>query len=222
MADQNDRGAARKQLCHTLFALFLKQKIAHGQNFVRNQNIRLGDGRHGKRQTRHHTGGIVFKRYIEEILQLAEFHNVVEFGVDVLGGVAQHGAVEVDIFACGQVHIKARAQLDQRGNGAVDGHLAGAGLVHAGNHLQQRAFAAAVQTDQPVKVAGHNVKADIVQGEKLVKADAAVQQCHKVFLQAFVAFFCKVKAHRNMVDGNNRLYLCHFCVSPYIYKTNLS
>ena len=59
VADQNDRGAAGQQLCHPLFALFLKQEIAHRQNLIGNQNVGLCHGGHGKGQPRYHAGGVV-------------------------------------------------------------------------------------------------------------------------------------------------------------------
>ena len=79
MADQDDRRAAGKQLGHALFALFLEEEIADRQDFIRNQNIRLGHRRHRKGQAGHHAGGVVFQRHVEKFLQFAELYNVIEF-----------------------------------------------------------------------------------------------------------------------------------------------
>ena len=162
MGHQNDRGAARHQLLHPLFALLLEQEIAHRQHLVRNEDIGLGDGGNGKADARHHAGGVVFQRHIQKVFQLAEFYDLVKFFVQILGREAQHRAVEIDILAGGQIHIKARAQLDERGDGAVYGHLALAGLVHPGNGLEQGGFARAVQAHKAVKIAGHNVQTDVL------------------------------------------------------------
>lgn len=209
VADQNHSRTTGKQLGHALLTLFLEKEVADRQNFVRNQNVRFGHRRHGKSQAGHHAGGVVFQRNIQEFFQFAELYNLIEFGVDIFRRIAQHRTIEIDIFPGGQVHIKARAQFDQGGNGAVDGDLARAGFVHAGNDLEQCGFAAAIQADQAVKVTGHDIKADIIQGEELIKADAAVQQRHKIFFQALVLFLGKVEAHRHMVDGDNGFLFCH-------------
>ena len=49
--------------------------------------------------------------------------------------------VELDVLPGGQIHVEARTQLDEGGDGAVDGHFALAGLVHARNGLEQGGFA---------------------------------------------------------------------------------
>ena len=135
MAYQNDSGAAAHQLLHALFTLLLEQKVAHSQNFVRNQHIGLCGGGHGKGKARHHAGGIVLQRNIKKIAQLAEFYNFVEIFADVLRRHAQHCAVQKNIFAGGEVKVKPGAQLNQRRNGAAHRHAARRGLEHAGNHF---------------------------------------------------------------------------------------
>ena len=106
----------------------------------------------------------VLERHIQKVLQLAELHDLVKFLVQILGREAQHRAVEVDVLPGGQVHIKARTQLDERGDGAVDGDLAPGGLVHARNGLEQGGFARAVQAHKAVEIAGHDVEAHVPEG----------------------------------------------------------
>ena len=82
---QNDRGAARHQLLHPLLALLLEEEVAHRQHLVCDEDIGLGDGGNGKADAGHHAGGVVLQRHIEEILQLAELHDLVELLVQILG-----------------------------------------------------------------------------------------------------------------------------------------
>ncbi|HJK24203.1 MAG TPA: PRC-barrel domain-containing protein, partial [Methanocorpusculum sp.] len=47
--------------------------------------------------------------------------------------------------------------------------------------------------DEAVEIAGHDVKADVVQRKKFVKAHAAVQKGDEIFFQALVLFLGKVE-----------------------------
>ena len=102
----------------------------------------------------------------------------------------------------------------------VDRDLAGAGLVDAGNHFQQRRLAAAVQADEAVEIAGHNIKRYIVQCEELVKPHTAVQQCDEVLFQAFVLFLERLKRIETW-----SMEMMGFCsaisMPPYMYRDKL-
>ena len=203
---QNDRGAARHQLLHPLFALLLEQEIAHRKHLVRNEDIGLGDGGNGKADAGHHAGGVVLERHIQKVLQLAELHDLIKLFVQILGREAQHRAVQIDVLAGSQVHIKARAQLDERGDGAADRHLALAGLVHARNGLEQGGLARAVQAHKAVEIAGHDVQTHVLEGVKFIVLQAALHHGKEVFLQALMLFLGEVEAHGNIVHFDDRFH----------------
>ena len=83
--------------------------------------------------------------------------------------MAQHRAVQKDIFPRGQVQIKARAQLDKRRDLTVDGDRAGRGVHNARNQLEHRAFAAAVAADKRHRLARLHAERDILQRIKLIE-----------------------------------------------------
>ena len=139
------------------------------------------DGGNGKADAGHHAGGVVLERHIQKVFQLAELHDLVKFFVQILGRETQHRAVEVDVLAGGQVHIKARTQLDEGCDGAVDGHFALAGLVHTCNGLEQGGFARAVQSHKAVEIAGHDVQTHVLQRVELIVLQAALHHGEEVF-----------------------------------------
>ena len=199
VAHQQHRGASAHQLAHALLAFFLKHEVTHGQYLVRNEYVRLGDRGDGKRNTRHHAGGIVLQRNVQKFPQLAEIHDLVEFFVDVFGRQAQHRAVEIDVLPGGEVHVEPRAQLNERRDAAVHHHIARRGLEHAGDHLQKRGFARTVQPDDPVELTLMHGEGNVAQRVKFLKLQLALHGGQKVFFQAFVLFFGHVEAHGDII-----------------------
>ena len=63
-------------------------------------------------------------------------------GGDLGAGEAVERGVQEDVLAAGEVGAEAGAELEQRGDAAVDADGAGVGLEDAGDELQQRALAA--------------------------------------------------------------------------------
>ena len=171
---------------HPFLALFLEQEVAHRQNLIGNQDIRLGDSGNGKSNARHHAAGIVFQRNVQKVPQFTEFHDFIKLGINVLRRKAEHRTVQIDVLTGCQIHIKAGAQLNQRRNGAVDLNRSGDRLVHARDHFQQRGFAGTVQADQAVKIAGLHPKVDVFQCIKLVKLQVAFCQGQKILFKALV------------------------------------
>ena len=57
------------------------------------------------------------------------------------------------------------------------------GFVHAADHLEQGTLAAAVQADQAVEVAGHDLEGHIPQRIKFIKLEPAFGQGQKIFFR---------------------------------------
>ena len=129
MAHEENRDvAAFDELADALLALLLEEDVADGEGLVDDEDIRLDDGRDCERDASDHAAGVVLERHVHEVAKLSEVDDVVEVGVDELLGIAEKRAVEVDVLACGELDVKARAKLDKRGDVAMNGDLALAGL----------------------------------------------------------------------------------------------
>ena len=121
VAHKKQRCTAGEHLLHPLMAFVLEHKVADRQNLITDKDVGLNLGRNGKAKARDHAAGIVFDRHIDKIPQLGKVDDAVEMLLHIGAVMAQHRAVQKDIFPRGQVQIKARAQLDKRRDLAVDG-----------------------------------------------------------------------------------------------------
>ena len=65
-------------------------------------------------------GGIGLHRRVDEVLELGELDDLVEAPRDLLLRQAEHDAVDEDVLAPGDSGMEAGAELDQRGDAAVD------------------------------------------------------------------------------------------------------
>src|SRR6185437_1138159 len=98
---------------------------------------------------------------------------------------SQQQAVDQDVFPAGEFMMKAGAQLDEGGGAAKNMNLAAAGLVDAGNNLEDGAFAGAVAADNAQPGAMGNLKRDMLHGFKVVVSGpgGAAMQAGKSFAQ---------------------------------------
>ena len=112
-ADEEDGAAVTDDLVHLAQATLLEFHIADGENFIDNEDLGLKVGRHGKSQPDVHTGRITLHRGVEELLDLGEGHNFVEFAIDLGPFHPQDRAVEVDVLAASQLIMKPGADLEE-------------------------------------------------------------------------------------------------------------
>lgn len=179
--EQNRRTAAH-QLQHPPAALFLKRGVAHRQDLVHDQDLRVHHRRDGKRQPRQHSGGVVPDRHLDELSQFGKLYNFIVFGLQKLLAVPQNGAVEEDILVPRQVHVKAGAKLQHGHDVSPARHAALRGLQNAGDHLQNRALARAVVPDDAHDLALVHVKAGVPERPELVGLQPAAELAgHKLF-----------------------------------------
>ena len=133
--DKQHRGAAAHELHHAALALFLELCVAHGEDLVHNQDLRLHHGGNGERQPRQHTGGIVADRDVDEVPQLGEIQNLLKFFIEEGLCVAENRAVQINIFPAAEIHIEAGAELQHGNNVAMAFDRTLRGLHDAGNNL---------------------------------------------------------------------------------------
>ena len=179
--DEQHRGAAAHELHHAALALFLELRVAHGEDLVHNQDLRLHHGGDGERQPRQHAGGIVADRDVDEVPQLGEVQDLLELGVEKRLCVAENRAVEIDILTAPQIHIKAGAEFQHRHDIAAAFYRALRGLHDAGDDLQECALARAVAPDEADRLALLHLKRDVLQrGERAVLQLAAQRRGDKL------------------------------------------
>ncbi len=134
-------------VAHLAQALFLERGVADGQHLVDDQNLRLQMRRHGKRQPHVHAAGIALDLRIEEFFDFREGHDLVEPPGDIAPAHAENGAVEIDVFAPGEIGMEARADLQQAADAADQFDAPFGGLGDLREDFEQRAFAGAVAAD---------------------------------------------------------------------------
>ena len=149
MADENDGAAAAGHFTHFSQALFLERDVADRQNFIHQQNFGLEVRGDGKRQPHLHPGAVMLQRRIDEICDLGEGDDLVEFSVDFLLAHAENRAVQIGILAAGQLRVKAGADFEQAAHAAADFGATDRGLGDAGENLQQVVLPAPLRPIRP-------------------------------------------------------------------------
>ena len=147
MADEYYGSPPFGNILHLPKAFFLKLGIAYCQDFVDNQNLGFEMGGDGEGEADLHAAAVALDGGVEEFLNAREVDNLVELAVDLPLPHAEDCAVHVDVFAAGQLGMKAGADLQQAAHPAADHCPAMRRLGDAAEDFQQRALAGAVATD---------------------------------------------------------------------------
>ena len=117
----DDRAPLVLELGELVHALVLEFHVAHGQDLVDEEDVRLhGDG-HGESQAHVHARGVVLDGLVDEALDAGEVNDRIQLGVDLLLAHAQDRAVEVDVLAARQFGVEAGADLEHGGHAARRG-----------------------------------------------------------------------------------------------------
>src|ERR1035437_7616409 len=176
VGDKEDGDAAGAQLMHFAHAALAEINIAHGEGFIHEEDFGIDVDGDGEGQTNDHAAGIGLDGLVDEGADLGEALDVFVAFVDLAGGEAEDGAVEVDVVAAAEFGVEAGAQFEQRGDAAVDGHGAGVGMEDAGDHLEGGAFPGAVLTDNAESLAALYFEGEVLNGEEVFMAAEAVQR----------------------------------------------
>ena len=163
MADEQQGLAAFLEVADAVEALELEGQVAHGEDFVHEQDVGIDLDGDGEAEADVHAAGVVLDGHVDEVAQFGEIDDAVEFFPHVLARDAQQRGVEIDVFAAAELGMEARAELEQRGNAALDAHVAFGGMDGAGGQAQQRALAGAVGTDDAHGAAGRNLEVHAAQ-----------------------------------------------------------
>src|SRR5579859_5634394 len=114
MADEQHRPTfAARELIHLAETFFLEFDVADGENLVDNQDFRFEVGCNGEGEAYIHARGIAFDRSVDELLNLGEGDDLVEFLADFRPTHTEDRAVEINVFAASQFGVKSGANLEQ-------------------------------------------------------------------------------------------------------------
>jgi len=145
---ENDGQALSPQLGDLVQALVLEARVADGQNLVDEDDLGVRVGGDGKAEANVHARGIVLDGHVDKHVQLGKVDDVIHLATDLVVGQAQDRAVQIDVLPAGEVGMKARPQLQEGTQPAVDLHKPGGGLDDARHELEDGAFAGAVRPDK--------------------------------------------------------------------------
>ena len=173
--NEQDGDAARAHLVNLAHAALAKIDVADGQGLVHQQNFRVHIDSHSEGQPHHHAARISLDRLVDEVANLGEGFDVLVALVDLPGGQAKNGAVEVDVVASGEFRVESRAQFEQRRDAPIHRDGSRTGMEYPGHHLEQRALARTILPDDAEGFAAPHLEGDIVQRPEVPVTFDAIQ-----------------------------------------------
>src|SRR3989442_6508526 len=143
---------------HPVEAFFLEIEVAHGQDFVDDQDIGVYTGRDGEAQTDGHAGTVSLERRIDELLELGKRNDIVHLPADLGPRQPQDCTIYVDVLAPGEIRDKPGTDFNQRSRAAADRHVSTGRLRNVSQYFQQGALTRAIAPDD-----AHHLR--LVEGE---------------------------------------------------------
>src|SRR3989304_5663126 len=112
-----------RHLAHLAEALPLERRVAHGEDFVHDENlgVQVRGDREGEPHV--HPAAVALDRRVEELLDLREGDNLVEAARDLLPPHPEDRAVQEDVLAARQLRMEPRADFEQAADAAVEPDL---------------------------------------------------------------------------------------------------
>src|SRR5262249_44552074 len=129
-----------------------------------------------------HARRVVLELLVDEPLQPGEVEDRVEALGDLAARQAHEHAADLDVRACAELGVEADAELDERREPARDPHGSRVRAVDAGEHLQERALAAAVRPDDAEELALGNREGHLPEGVVALVRDP-VERVGEVLLE---------------------------------------
>jgi len=125
---------------------------------------------HGKSQAHIHPAGVPFDGCVNELFNLGEGDNLIEFLSYFFFGHAEDGAVEEDVFPAGEFRVEAGAYFQETGDAALDPAFARRGCGYTGKDLEEGALPGAVAADNPHDLALLDLEGDVSEGPDVAVA----------------------------------------------------
>src|SRR5262249_21590928 len=136
VAYEKNRPPAAGHFRHFPQAFLLKFEVADRKYLVINQDLGVKMRRHSKSETNIHSRAVPFYRCVEELLDLGEANDFVEFTADFGAAHAEDRPVQINVLAPCQFRMEAGSDLEQAGDPAIDRNPACAGLGDARQDFQ--------------------------------------------------------------------------------------
>src|SRR5665647_856650 len=186
VGDDDDRPTLMLEAANSIHALALEGLVSDGQHLIHQQDVRVDVHRDGEGQAHVHARGVELHLGVDELLDPGEVDDRVEVPVGLLTGDTEDRGVEVDVLAAGQVRVEAGAQLQERRDAASQADRAVGRLHDAADHLEQRALARPVGTDEPDGRATADLHAHVPQGPEVVLVQVRAPEVDHAFLERLV------------------------------------
>ena len=161
MAHEDDCFALFLKLLDAPNAPVLKDRVAHRQSLVHQQQVRVDVNGGGERQADKHAARVRLHGLIDEVADLGKRLDGWDAGANLLGRESHDGPLHHDVLAAGELRVEPRAQLEERRHPALHGDPAVSRLDDAGDHLQERALAGTVHADDPQRGALPDLNGDV-------------------------------------------------------------
>ncbi len=188
MADEQQGAALALEPRQEAHALLLEVGITHAQRLIDDEDVRIHVRDHRKRQADIHAAGVGLHRLFDEAADIGKCRD----GIEALGHRLAIDAIQrscqVDVLAARKFRIEAGAELQQRGDPAVDRDLALGRGEGAADHLQQGGFAGTVAADDADGLAAADREADFAQCPEfaVVLPAATPEHLHQAMRRLFV------------------------------------
>ena len=163
VGDEQDRTALVLERADPVDALRLESFVTNGQHFVDYEDVGVDVDGDREGEAHVHAAGVELHLRIDEVLDLAELHDVVEDPLDHLLGESQHRAVEEDVVATGELRLKSGPELQQRREAAANMDLARRRLQDAADALEQGRLARSVVADESHGLVRVDRETDVLQ-----------------------------------------------------------
>src|ERR1700722_4224836 len=125
-------------------------------------------GRYRESEPDVHPGRKALHRGIQEPLHLGKVDDFVKLLLDLAAGHSEYRAIEEDVFATGELRVKASPDLKEAGDAASEHRSPPGRLGNAAEDLQKCALARAVAADNAKYLALLDLEADVLQRPELL------------------------------------------------------
>ena len=198
MGDEHDRPALLLEREDPPEALSLERLVADGEDLVQQQDVGVEERRDREPEPHRHSRRVRADGPIDRVLELGECDDLVEAALDLGPCQTLDRAVQEDVLAPGEVHVKAGAELEQRANASLSAYATRRRLDDPGDESQQRGLARSVASDQADGLAVLDGDRDIAQCPHVTRG--GLSALHNEILQRPRLSSVHAKAPRDTLD----------------------
>ena len=154
---------------HLADGFLLELGIANGEDFVHHEDLGFEESGYGKAKTDSHTGRVAFDRGVYIAFAAGEIDDLVQFGLDLITGHTEDGAVHEDVLPTRHLTVKTGSDFQERTYSTVGTDSAGGGACDAGEEFEQCALAGTILTDDTDDVTLLDLEIDVTECPDIVR-----------------------------------------------------